>query len=182
MEKKNRMTLIITVIVCLLPMILGAVLYNKLPEQMPIHFNIKNEPDNYASKSFALFGLPIIMAIVQAVCIVVTSKASKLKYNEKPRIIKIMEWFVPILTVFIYIIMIEVPLGSTVYDGKSVCLVLGILFMIIGNYMPKMSYEVGKTMVHPVPKDEKSFRKLIKIMGYSFITLGVIFLILIIWV
>jgi len=83
MEKKNRMTLIITVIVCLLPMILGAVLYNKLPEQMPIHFNIKNEPDNYASKSFALFGLPIIMAIVQAVCIVVTSKASKLKYNEK---------------------------------------------------------------------------------------------------
>ena len=182
MEKKNRMTLIITVIVCLLPMILGAVLYNKLPEQMPIHFNIKNEPDNYASKSFALFGLPIIMAIVQTVCIVVTSKASKLKYNEKPRIIKIMEWFVPILTVFIYIIMIEVPLGSTVYVGKSIFLILGILFMIIGNYLPKMSYEIGKATFHPMPKSEKSFRKMSKIMGCGFIVIGIVFLIMIIWV
>lgn len=182
MEKKNKITLILTVIVCVLPMILGAALYNKLPEQMPIHFNIKNEPDNYAPKAFALFGIPLIMAIVQTICIIFTSKASKLKDIEKPKIIKIMEWFIPILTVFVYIIMIEVPLGSTVYVGKSVCLVLGILFILIGNYIPKMSYEIGKTMVHPVPKDEKSFRKMLKIMGYSFMMIGIILLVLIIWV
>lgn len=182
MEKKNKITLVLTVIICLLPMILGAVLYNKLPEQMPVHFNVTNEPDNYAHKAFALFGIPVIMAIVQAICIILTSKkTSKLKDNEKPIIMKIMEWFIPVLTVLIYIIMVEVPLGSTVYVGKSVCLILGILFMIIGNYTPKMSYEIGKTMVHPAPKDEKSFRKMLKIMGYSFMTLGIIFLVLIIW-
>lgn len=181
MKKNNKITLILTVVVCLLPMILGAVLYNKLPEQMPVHFNIKNEPDNYASKGFTLFGIPLIMATIQAICIIFTSiKTNKL--NEKPRIIKIMEWFIPILTVFVYIIMIEVPLGSTVYVGKSVCLVLGVLFIIIGNYMPKMSYEIGRTIVHPVPKDEKTFRKMIKIMGYSFMTLGLVFLILIMFV
>lgn len=183
MEKKNNnLTLILTVLICLLPMILGAVLYSKLPEQMPIHFNIKNEPDNYANKSFALFGMPIIMATIQAICMIVTSiKIKKIDNNYKPTIIKIMEWFIPILTIFIYIIMIEVPLGSTVYVGKSVCLILGILFIIIGNYTPKMSYELGKSMVHPHPKDEKSFRKMLKIMGYSFIIVGVILLLLIIW-
>lgn len=183
MERRNRLILILTVIICLMPIILGAVLYNKLPEQMPIHFNIKNEPDNYAPKAFALFGIPIIMAIVQAICIIFTSKkTSKIDNNQKPRIIKIMEWFIPVLTVFIYIIMIEVPLGSTVYVGKSVCLVLGILFIIIGNYTPKMSYEIGKKMIHPSPKDEKSFRRMLKIMGYSFLSLGIIFLIMIIFV
>ncbi len=183
MEKKSKITLILTVVICLLPMILGAVLYNKLPEQMPVHFNIKNEPDNYAPKAFALFGIPVIVAIVQAICILFTSKkTSKLNDNEKPRIIKIMEWFIPILTVFVYIIMVEVPLGSTVYVGKSVCLILGILFMIIGNYMPKMSYEIGKTMIHPCPKDEKSFRKMLKIMGCSFMVLGIVFLVMIIFV
>ena len=55
MEKKNRKTLILSVIICLLPMILGSILYNKLPEQMPIHFTINNVPDNYANKNFALF-------------------------------------------------------------------------------------------------------------------------------
>lgn len=182
MEKKNKKTLILTIIVCLLPIILGIVLYNKLPEQMPIHFTISDKPDNYAPKNFALFGIPIIMAIVQAICLVFTMKVKKLRNEEKPKIIKIMEWFIPIITVLIYIIMIEVPLGSTVYVGKSICFILGILFIIIGNYMPKVSYEVGAAIFHPLPKNEKSFRKISKAMGYSFIMIGIILLVLIIWV
>lgn len=183
MEKKSKRTLILSVIICLLPMILGIVLYNKLPEQMPIHFTIGDIPDNYAHKNFALFGIPLIMATVQAISLIaVNIKANKLENDEKPKILKIMEWFIPILTVLIYIIMIEVPLGSTVYVGKSICLILGTLFIIIGNYTPKMSYEVGKTVFHPMPKSEKTFRKMSKAMGYSFIVLGIIMLILIIWV
>ena len=183
MEKKTKNTLILSVIICLLPMILGVVFYNKLPEQMPIHFTINDVPDNYAPKNFALFGIPLIMAIVQAICLIaVNIKLNKLKTNEKPKILKIMEWFIPVVTVLICVIMVEVPLGSTVYVGKSICLILGILFMIIGNYIPKMSYEMGKTMAHPMPKSEKSFRKMSKIMGYSFIIMGMVLIIMIIWI
>lgn len=180
MEKKNKNTLILSVIICLLPIILGIALYNKLPEQMPIHFTINDQVDNYAPKNFALFGIPVIMAIVQAICLIATMKINKLKNNEKPKILKIMEWFIPIMTVLLYIIMVEVPLGSTVYVGKSVCLILGIFFIIIGNYFPKMSYEAGKNVFHPIPKNEKSFRKISKICGYSFIILGIILLICVI--
>ena len=181
MEKKNRNKLIITVLVCLLPTILGIVLYNQLPEQMPIHFTIGDTPDNYASKNLALFGIPIIMAIVQAICLLATTIKMK-NIEEKPRIVKIMEWFIPIVTVLMYIIMIEVPLGSTVYVGKSICLILGILFMIIGNYLPKMSYDTAKGVFHPTPSNEKIFRKMVRIMGYSFILIGILLLIAIIWV
>lgn len=183
MEKKNRKTLILSVMICLLPMILGILLYDKLPEQMPVHFTINDVPDNYAHKNFALFGIPLIMAIIQAICLItVDIKVNKLKNDEKPKILKIMEWFIPIVTVLIYVIMIEVPLGSTVYVGKSICLIVGILFMMIGNYIPKMSYKIGKTVIHPIPKSEKSFRKMSKIMGYSFIVMGMVLLIMIIWV
>ncbi len=54
MEKKNRKTLILSVIICLLPMLLGAILYNKLPEQMPIHFTTNDVIDNYAHKKFCI--------------------------------------------------------------------------------------------------------------------------------
>lgn len=180
MEKKNRNKLIITVIVCLLPILLGIILYNQLPEQMPIHFTIGDTPDNYANKNFALFGIPLIMAIVQAICMF--SSINKLKHKEKPRIIKIMEWCIPVVTVLVYIIMVEVSLGSDVYVGKSICLILGILFMIIGNYLPKMGYDTAKGIFHPTPSNEKAFRKMSKAMGYSFIILGIILLILIMWV
>ena len=56
MEKNNKKILVITVIICLLPIVLGLALYNKLPEKMPIHFTINDVPDNYAHKNFALFG------------------------------------------------------------------------------------------------------------------------------
>ena len=180
MEKKSRKTLVLTIIICLLPMLLGMVLYNQLPEQMPIHFTTKDIPDNYAHKNFALFGIPLIMTIVQTICML--STGNKLKNKEKPRIEKIMEWFIPVVSVLFYVIMVEVPLGSTVYVGKSICLILGILLMIIGNYIPKMSYEMSKTTFHPMPKSEKSFRKMSKIMGYSFIVMGIVLLIMIIWV
>lgn len=180
MEKKNINKLIITVLVCLLPIILGVVLYNKLPEQMPIHFTISDTPNNYAPKNFALFGIPVIMAVVQVICMI--SAMNKLKNKEKPRIAKIMEWFIPILTVLLYIIMVGAALGSNIYVGKSVCLILGILFMIIGNYLPKMSYDTAKGVIHPTPSNEKTYRKMTRIMGYSFIGIGLFLLIMIIWI
>ena len=182
MEKKNKRTLILSVIMCLLPMVLGIAFYNRLPEQMPIHFTINDVPDNYAQKNFALFGIPVIMAIVQAICIICTTKVNKLKNNDIVLGYRLSEQVIPIITVLVYIIMIEVPLGSDVYVGKSVCLILGILFTIIGNYMPKMNYETGKKLFHPTPKTEKSFRKMSRIMGYGFLGMGIILLILIIWV
>ena len=43
MFKKYRKTLIITTIITLLPMLAGVILWNKLPEQFPIHFNAAGE-------------------------------------------------------------------------------------------------------------------------------------------
>ena len=52
-------SLIITTIVSLSPVILGIALWNLLPDSMAIHFNVYNEPDNFASKGFVVFGLPL---------------------------------------------------------------------------------------------------------------------------
>ena len=102
---KNYKKLIISVLVCLSPMILGAILYGRLPEQIPILYTINNTPYNYGHKNLVLFGLPILMAIVQVICLLVTNlKTNKLKNDEKPRILKIMEWIIPVLTVLTYII------------------------------------------------------------------------------
>ena len=65
-------TLIITCFVCLLPILLGVALWDKLPDLMAIHFNINNEADNFASKGFVVFGLPVIMAALQAFCCIVS--------------------------------------------------------------------------------------------------------------
>ena len=45
-------TLIITGVIALLPILIGIFLWDKLPGQIAIHFNLNNEPDGFASKGF----------------------------------------------------------------------------------------------------------------------------------
>ena len=69
MKKKiDWKILIITGLICLIPMIFGAILYDQLPEQMAVHFGVNNEPNSFAPKEFALFGIPLLMTALQIIC------------------------------------------------------------------------------------------------------------------
>lgn len=171
MKKINWKILILTSFVCVLPMILGVAIYDKMPEQMPVHFNINNEVDRYASKNFALFGLPIIMLAMQIfTCLI--SDISENKKGKEPKIIAIAKWIIPVLTIVIYIITIQVALGNLLDVRKWIMLVLSVIYILIGNYMPKVSYEQMKGKMHPMPRDEKKYRKMIRKLGYTFVIFG----------
>ena len=58
---------LITCAVCLLAILPGVAVWNALPESVALHFNFYNEPDNFASKEFAVFGLPALMVVLQMV-------------------------------------------------------------------------------------------------------------------
>src|ERR1044071_545067 len=40
------------------PFIYAFIMWNKIPEQVPTHWNVKREADDYSGKTFALFLLP----------------------------------------------------------------------------------------------------------------------------
>ena len=63
--KENRKTMILTCMLCLLPMALGLYFYKELPEQMPIHWNAAGEVDGYAPKMLAVFGFPVFFAVLE---------------------------------------------------------------------------------------------------------------------
>ncbi|WP_417337659.1 DUF1648 domain-containing protein, partial [Evtepia gabavorous] len=44
--------LILSLLVILLPMGLGLFLWNQLPDQVPIHFGLNGQADNYAGTAF----------------------------------------------------------------------------------------------------------------------------------
>lgn len=65
MKKINVKSLVITSIVCLLPIILGLIFYNALSESVAIHWGINNNPNGYFSKPAFVFGMPMIMVALQ---------------------------------------------------------------------------------------------------------------------
>ena len=58
MFKKFKKELMISSLITLLPILIGLVLWNKLPNQMATHWGVNNQPDGWARKGVAVFCLP----------------------------------------------------------------------------------------------------------------------------
>ncbi len=157
--------LIITCIVCLLPIFLGIALWDNLPDTMAIHFNINNEPDNFASKGFVVFGLPILMILLQIFsCFVNDINAHK--HGERKKFERATKWIIPIMTVILQIITLGYGLGWNIDIRKCVTLIVGGIFLVIGNYLPKFDY------IKNYDIDTEKARKINRFIGFETVVMG----------
>lgn len=174
MKKINWKLLIITSVITLLPIILGIAFYQDMPEQMAIHFNINNEPDNYASRNFVIFGLPILMVCLQVFCCIVTDIQVKEK-GEKQKIEYVVKSIIPVLSIIVYTLTILFSLGNQVDIRKIICFVIGALMIVMGNYLPKTSLK-GNMRVRPkiLIQNEKLGRSALRCVGFTMVITGIL--------
>ena len=144
MIRKNLKLLVVTSIVILLPVVAGLFLWDQLPEQIPTHWNTAGEVDSWSSKPFAVFGLPFIMLAIHWVCILGTNADPK-KANHPEKVLHLVLWLVPALSVILSAATYTAALGEDVPMERIAAVVLGLVFTIIGNYMPKckQNYTIG---------------------------------------
>ncbi|MBR5529344.1 MAG: SdpI family protein [Oscillospiraceae bacterium] len=144
MIKKHWKTLLITSIITLLPIVAGLLLWNKLPEKMPIHWNAEGVVDGWGSKAFAVFGLPGIMLAAQWLCALGTSADPK-KANHPEKVLHLVLWIIPVLSIVLFAITYAAALGKQVRVEVILPVLIGLIFTIIGNYMPKckQNYTIG---------------------------------------
>ena len=177
MKKYNKLTVILTTLLCLLPIVAGVILWDKLPDRMAIHFNAANEPDGWASKPFAVVGMPAIIAAIHLVCLFITAQDPK-KQNITGVMKTLMLWICPFISWLCAGMTIGYALESVRNIGVVVCVFLGILFMVIGNYLPKClpSYTVGIKLPWTL-HDEGNWRYTHRIGGFCFTIAGLIVLV-----
>ena len=144
MIKKNLKILIITSIIILLPIVAGLILWNQLPEQIPVHWNANGEVDGWSSKAFAVFGLPLLMLVFQWLCTLGTGADPK-KANHPEKVVQLVLWIIPVITIFLFTVTYMVALGQEVRMEVIMPVLVGLLLTVVGNYMPKckQNYTIG---------------------------------------
>lgn len=163
-------SLISTSLVCLLPVILGVALWNKLPDTVAIHFNFYNEADNFASKEFAVFGLPFLMVLLQIFCCVITDFNSH-KHGKRTKFEMVVKWIIPVITTLLQIITFAYALGLNIDIRKAVAVIVGVMFIVLGNYLPKFDY------IKDYNIDSEKSRKINRFIGFETVILGILMLI-----
>ena len=163
-------SLIITSLVCLLPILLGVGLWDKLPDTMAIHFNINNEPDNFASKGFVVFFMPVLMMFLQWISCVIND-INAYKHGSRTKFEYVTKWIIPVLTIVLQIITFGYALGWNVDIRKSCAIIVGVMFIVIGNYLPKFDYIKNYNV------DTEKARKINRFIGVETVIMGMLMLI-----
>ena len=176
MLKKYKKTLILTTILLLLPMVVGLLLWNRLPEQVPMHWNIEGEVDGWGSRAMLVFFLPLFMIAMQWICIFATAADPKNKQQaDKP--IRLVLWLVPVISLITHGATYAAALGLTVEIQQLMLPMLGIVFILIGNYLPKCrrNYTIGIKIPWTLHDDE-NWTKTHRLAGILWTVGGVLIL------
>ncbi len=144
MIKKHLKTLLLTSMVILLPILAGVILWDKLPDSVPVHFGPTGEADGYASRGVAVFVMPLVLLAFHWICTLGTAADPKHKnIDSKP--LGLVLWLCPLISLLVNGIVYITALGIAINIMMIFGLFFGCLFVVIGNYMPKcrQSYTLG---------------------------------------
>ena len=158
----------------LLPIIAGILMWDKLPNEIPTHWNINGEVDGYAGKGLALLGLPFFLLAVHVLCIFATVADPKGRNIGKGPFTLVL-FICPIMSIVITYLEITFALGNEIDVSRAMMIMISVLFLFIGNYLPKSrrNYTMGIKTPWSLNSDD-NWNATHRFGGYVFILIGVL--------
>lgn len=135
----NRLSWIVAISLTLAALALSAALYSRLPEQVPIHWNIQGQVDDYGHKSWAAFLMPGMMAALLGLFALLPWLSPK---RFEVQAFKSTYLFVMLLTIglsgYLHALMLWAALGNDVDVGRAVVAGVCLFFVLLGNVLGKV--------------------------------------------
>lgn len=144
MIKKNIKYILISLLV-FIPMLIGIYYYDILPDMLPTRFNFNGEIEAYTYKRNYIIYFPLGMFFLNLFSIFFIKLDPKNR-KSKNKIIGIIVWTIPIMTNIIMLATYYSVLNKSIFNMSSIIKVfLALLFIIMGNYLPKtkQNYTIG---------------------------------------
>lgn len=135
MKRINKEVMISTVL-CLLPMVFGILVYGKLPDEIPTKWYSDGTVGQYMPKAFTVFGMPVFFAAINGLVHFSINTDPK-KQNIGSMVKMIGKWLLPVLAMAAIPTAILWGMGIEIPMDRILPVILGIVFVLIGNYFPK---------------------------------------------
>ena len=159
-----------------MPLFAGLLLWNKLPDVIPTHFGLNNEPNGWTSKTGTVFGIPVFLCVMQLFCLWALA-ADPRKKNISEKAFKIVIWIIPACSLIVCLACYGYALGKPVDIGTVCCLFMGVLFIVLGNIMPKNQDNFTFGIKTPwALNDPDNWNYSNRLAGYCFVIGGVLIL------
>lgn len=174
MWKKYKTTLILTTLVSLSPMVIGLLLWNRMPDTIATHFGTNNVPNGWSSKTMAVIGIPLLLTALQLFGAAVIFSDPK-RQNIGPKMLRLTLWMTPLLSLIVCCSIYVYAIGIAVDIGFVVNVIVGLLFVVIGNYLPKckQNYTTGIKLSWTLHSEE-NWNRTHRLAGWVWIIGGIV--------
>jgi len=157
-------------------LMISLIVYGRMPDQVPVHWNTYGEVDRYASKAFALFIMPAMMLLVWLsikIAPIIDPKRANLKKNIGE--IDTINFFVLLVLLGIHVMTIVYGLGYEFDMSIIAPIIVGLMFVVIGNYLPRFRHNYFFGVKTPwTLANEEVWRKSNQIGGRMFFFGGLV--------
>ena len=164
------------ILVLIIMLLAGVIIYPYLPEKVPIHWNAAGQVDNYGSRPFGAFMLPFLTVGLYILMLVLPlvdpRRENYFKFLGAYRVIRLaLVLFMAVL----YGIVLTAALGYYVPMDRVMPVLLGLLFLLIGNYLPRVRYNYFVGIRTPwTLANEEVWRRTHRLAGIAYVLAGVI--------
>jgi len=174
----RKIALIVTSIICLLPICLALVMYDDLPEKVVMQWNFEGNPNWYAHKAVIAFGIPLFFMVLNIAMNLLFYADPKRENTSKVMRIFVV-WFIPVLSLIIVPLMLLMNSGVELPIPMIVFILIGLIFIFIGNYLPKsrQNFSVGVRTKWTL-NDPENWNKTHRVAGVTFMIGGLLFIVL----
>ncbi|MBE6349933.1 MAG: SdpI family protein [Spirochaetaceae bacterium] len=171
----NKKTIIIATILSILSFLGILLVYNKLPETIPSHWGVNGEVDAYGPRYITLIigALPILF--VPLFIFVPYWDPKKESYEKHQKAYNIFTLVVIIFLIGLNWLTIGIALGYKLNMVTFILIGTGILFMVMGNYLPQLrqNYSFGIKLPWTFAS-ERTWKLTHRLGGIIFFLMGVV--------
>lgn len=133
---KGKKQWILSSMLCLLPLFVSAMVYQKLPEQMAVHWNMAGVANRFVPKAIGAWAIPVLLLGLHLA--VVIRAEHGFKEGQAARMTKLLcLWAVPAVSVLTVPASLFLAAGYQLEINRIVLSVIGVLLVVTGNYLPK---------------------------------------------
>ena len=171
--KNNKREMLLTSLACLLPLFAGAALYPRLPETMATHWDFSGNANGWSSRAATVFGLPLFILALHLVCFYAESRETK--KNRNPVLRTVLLWFCPAVSLLGGAVTLGTGLGYEMHISTVVPVFVGLLFLILGNYLPKIRQ--NRTVGIKLPwtlQSEENWTRTHRLSGFLWVLCGLV--------
>lgn len=177
MVKENKFKFMLSSVVILLPALFGFLMWDRLPGMLTTYWGADGNVDEVSAKLLMVLGAPVMLLAVHLFCLLFTIWDQKQRGQSK-KALRIIFWINPAMSLFVNGTMYAAAWGKEFELEMLMPALLGIMFIVIGNYLPKIKQ--NRTLGIKVPwalNNEENWNKTHRLGGKVWVAAGALMIV-----